>query len=48
MIDPSRAMQNLNGAARLVAEAAANLRTIDDKGTTVLSLAVTGIFFRLS
>lgn len=33
MSDPSRALKNLNGAARLVAEAAANLRTIADKGT---------------
>jgi len=33
MSDPSRALQNLNGAARLVAEAAANLRTIADKAT---------------
>ncbi|AMV19230.1 hypothetical protein [Planctomyces sp. SH-PL14] len=33
MSDPSRGLQNLNGAARLVAEAAANLRTIADKAT---------------
>jgi len=33
MSDPSRALQNLNGAARLVAEAAANLRTTADVAT---------------